>query len=165
MPPRGQRKDLHKGEADVLNEGGIRYSVLMGKKLGLVVVAALMLAGCASGEPESAPTVTVTATPEATVEAKVIEVSPTAPEAAPVDVVDEEARYLKGVKPTWHTEIPSDEDLLSAAALACEEMRAGTQPYELGVVKGGTPEDNAWHSQQVGAVASSTICPEVVPNP
>lgn len=135
----------------------------MGKYSGLVVIAALLLTGCASGEPAAAPTVTVTATPEADVEAKAIEVSGATPEAAPAEAVNEEARYLKGVKQAWRTEIPSDEDLLSVALLACDQMRAGVQTYELALISGGTAENNAWHSSQVGAIASSTICPDVVP--
>lgn len=136
----------------------------MGKKLGLVVVAALLLTGCASGEPESAPTVTVTATPDA-VEAKAIEVSDATPEAAPSEAVDENAFYLRAVKQTWRTELPTDADLLSAAALACEQMATGVQPYELDIITGGTPENNAWHSSQVGTAASSILCPEVVTAP
>lgn len=158
----GKEKDPTK-EADVLIGGGIRYDVRMGKRLGLVVIGALLLTGCASGEPEAVPTVTVTATPEAAVTAKSIEVSAATPEPTPAEVVDQEAWYLKGVKQAWRTELPSDEELLSAALLACEQMASGVQTYELDIVSGGTPENNAWHSSQVGAAASSTICPEVVP--
>lgn len=135
----------------------------MGKSLGLVVVGVLLLTGCASGEPEAAPTVTVTATPEAAVEAKAIEVSGATPEAAPAEAVDEEARYLNAVKQAWRTVVPSDTELLSVALLACDQMRAGAQSYELDIITGGTAEDNAWHSSQVGALASSTICTDVVP--
>lgn len=135
----------------------------MGKKLGLIVVAALLLTGCSSGEPESAPTVTVTATPDA-VEAKAIEVSDATPEAAPAEVVDEEARYLKGVKQAWRTEVPADAELLSAAALACEQLRAGAEANGLDLVTGGTPENNAWHSLQVAMLAGSTICPDALPD-
>lgn len=138
----------------------------MGKKVGLVVIGALLLAGCASGEPEAAaPTVTVTAAPEAAVTAKSIEVSAATPEAEPAEEVDTEAYYLRAVKETWRTEVPADIDLLSAADLACEQMATGVQPYELNIVTGGTPENNAWHSSQVGTAASSIICPEVVTAP
>lgn len=136
----------------------------MGKKLGLVVVAALLLTGCSSSESEAAPAVTVTATPDA-VEAKAIEVSAATPEAAPAEDVDGDAFYLRAVKQTWRTEVPADADLLSAAALACEQMAAGVQPYELDIITGGTPENNAWHSSQVGTAASSILCPEVVTSP
>lgn len=137
----------------------------MGKRVGLVVLAALLLTGCASGEPEgAAPTVTVTATPDA-VEAKAIEVSDATPEAAPAETVDEDAFYLRAVKQTWRTELPNDADLLSAAVLACEQMATGVQPYELDIISGGTPENNAWHSSQVGTAASSILCPEVVTAP
>lgn len=137
----------------------------MGKRLGLVVIAALLLTGCASGEPEAVPTVTVTATPEAAVTAKSIEVSAATPEAEPSEEVDAEAYYLRFIKPTWRTELPTDAELLSAANLACEQMTTGAQPYELDIITGGTPENNAWHSSQVGTAASSIICPEVVTAP
>lgn len=137
----------------------------MGKRLGLVVIAALMLTGCASGEPEAAPTVTVTATPEAVaIQAAPIEVSGATPEAAPTEAVDEEARYLKGVKEAWRTELPADADLLAAATLACEQMLAGADIDSMELVTGGTPENNAWHSSQVAMLAGSTICPDALPS-
>lgn len=135
----------------------------MGKKLGLVVVAALLLTGCASGEPEAAPTVTVTAAPEVTAVAGPIEVSAATPEAEPSEAVDEEARYLRGIKAAWRTEVPADDQLLSAAALACEQLRAGIEVAELNLVTGGAPEDNAWHTSQVAMLAGSTVCPDVLP--
>lgn len=132
----------------------------MGKKVGLVVLAALLLTGCASGEPEAAPTVTVTATPEAMAAAGPIQVSAATPEAEPTEVVDKEAHYLDFVKPTWRTELPSDEDLLAAADLACEAMRAGARTSDLDIISGGTAENNAWHSSQVGVAAVSILCPD-----
>lgn len=138
----------------------------MGKCLGLVVFGALLLTGCATGEPEAAaPTVTVTATPEATGADGRVEVSAATPKAEPSEEVDTEAYYLRAVKETWRTEVPADIDLLSAADLACEQMVTGVQPYELDIITGGTPENNAWHSSQVGTAALSIICPEVVTAP
>lgn len=135
----------------------------MGKNFGLAVIGALLLTGCASGEPEAAPAPTASETAEARVQSRSIEVSDAAPEAKPTEVADEEARYLEGIKQSWRTELPSDEDLLSVALLACEQMRAGTPPFELALVAGGTAEDNAWHSLRVGATASSTICQDAAP--
>lgn len=135
----------------------------MGKRLGLVVIGALLLAGCASGEPEAAPTPSESETAGAQVHARSIEVSDATPEPEASEPVDEEARYLEGIKPSWRTALPSDEDLISVALLACDQMRSGTQPFELDLVSGGTVEDNAWHSLRVGATASSTICQDAVP--
>lgn len=135
----------------------------MGKRLGLVVIGALLLAGCANGEPEAAPAPSATETTEAKVQSRSIEVSDAAPEPEAAESVDEEARYLEGIKPSWRTELPSDEELLSAALLACEQMRSGVAPFELEIVSGGTPEDNDWHNLRVGATASSTICQDAAP--
>lgn len=139
----------------------------MGKRLGLVVIGALLLTGCASGEPEAAPgssaTETVSETAEAQAQSRSIEVSDATSDPEPSESVDEEARYLEFIKRAWRTELPSDEDLLTAASIACEEMRAGKAAFELAVITGGTAENDAWHSSQVGAIASSTICPDAVP--
>lgn len=135
----------------------------MGKRLGLVVIGALLLTGCASGEPEAAPTPSASEATEAGVQSRSIEVSDATPEPEPSAVVDEEARYLDFVKRAWRTELPSDADLLAAAAIACDEMRAGKAAFELDLIAGGTTENNSWHSSQVGAIASSTICPDAVP--
>lgn len=135
----------------------------MGKYFGLVVVGALLLTGCASGEPEAAPTAEASETAEARVQARSLEVSDATPAPEPSAAVDEEARYLDFVKRAWRTELPSDSDLLSVATIACDEMRAGKAAFELDLITGGTAENNAWHSSQVGAIASSTICPDAVP--
>lgn len=138
----------------------------MGKRLGLVVIGALLLTGCAAGEPEAAASASATETAEAQVQARSVEVSDSTPEATATETADadgEEGRYLRIVKQAWRTETPADEDLLAAAAIACDEMRAGKAAFELAIITGGTDENNAWHSSQVGAVASSTICPDAVP--
>lgn len=50
----GKKKDPTK-EANVLIGGGVRYDVRMGKYSGLVVIAALLLTGCATPPAEAQP--------------------------------------------------------------------------------------------------------------
>lgn len=155
MPPRAKRKTPE--EVDVLIGGGIRYDVRMGKKLGLVVVGALLLTGCASGEPEAAPapTVTVTATPEA---------APIQVQAVPTEEAQNpEVAYVEAVKENWYGEPPTNEELISAGLFACEQYPTVEHYTEITAVQG---ED--WQAQdnnlRVVVTAGRTLCPEFDPS-
>lgn len=139
--------------------GGSRYDERMGKRLGLVVVGALLLTGCAGGEPEAAPTVTVTATPEAAVEA-----APIQAQAAPTeDAENPEVAYLEAVKENWYGEPPVDDELISAGLFACEQYPTVEHYTEITAVQG---ED--WQAQdnnlRVVVSAGQTLCPEFDPS-
>lgn len=134
----------------------------MGKRLGLVVVGALLLTGCASGEPEAAPTVTVTATPEAAVEAAPIQAQAAPEETAAPGTFgnpEDDDFFIKGIEFVWRGERPTDEQFVSAAKLACEQMEAGTPWNAVTVTSGAGPEDDAWNNQHIGQYADQIYCP------
>lgn len=131
----------------------------MGKRLGLVGVGALLLTGCASGEPEvAAPTVTVAATPEA---------APIQAQAAPEETEgpgtfgnpEDDDFFVKSIEFMWRGERPADEQFVSAAKLACEQMEAGAPWNAVTVTSGVSPEDDAWNNQHIGQYADQIYCP------
>lgn len=134
----------------------------MGKYSGLVVIAALMLTGCASGEPEAAPTVTVTATPEAAViQAAPIEASPTETQDASgmFGNPEDDEFFVKSIEFVWRGERPTDEQFVGAAKLACEQMEAGAEWDAVTVTSGAGAEDDAWNNQHIGQYADQIYCP------
>lgn len=131
----------------------------MGKRRGLVVVGALLLTGCASGEPEAAPTVTVTATPEA---------APIQVQAAPEKTAapgmfgnpEDDEFFIKGVEFVWQGERPSDEQFISAAKLACEQMDAGASWNTVQVTSGAGSEADTVNNEAIGQYAAQIYCPQ-----
>lgn len=135
----------------------------MGKKLGLVVIGALLLTGCASGEPEAAPTVTVTATPEAAaIQAQAAPEETAAPGA--FGNPEDDDFFVKGIEFVWRGERPTDAQFISAAKLACEQMDAGTSRDAVTVTSGAGPEDDAWNNQHIGQYAAQIYCPQHDPS-
>lgn len=132
----------------------------MGKRLGLVVIGALLLTGCAGGEQEAAPapTVTVTATPEA---------APIQAQAAPEETAgpgtfgnpEDDDFFVKSIEFMWRGERPTDEQFVSAAKLACEQMETGTPWDAVAVTSGAGPEDDAWNNKHIGQYADQIYCP------
>lgn len=132
----------------------------MGKKLGLVVIAALMLTGCAAGgeEPQAVETVTMTATPEA---------APIQAQAAPEETAaagtfgnpENDNFFVKSAAPALVGEAPSDADLVGAAKLACEQMDAGTPWNTVAVISGIDPESDAHNNEVIGQYAAQIYCP------
>lgn len=116
----------------------------MGKCLGLVAVGALLLTGCASGEPEAAaPTVTVTATPEAA-------------ETAGPDT----DKFLALATDQWRGEqVPTEPQLIEYGELVCETMRAGEAPPL--VLPGESTADMMDNMSIIGA-AQDELCPELL---
>lgn len=115
----------------------------MGKYFGLVIVGALLLTGCASGEPEAAPTVTVTATPEA------------APTAEP-----DTEQFLESATAQWRGEqIPPEPQLIEYGEQVCDTMRAGEAPPL--VLPGESTADMMDNMSIIGA-AQDELCPELL---
>lgn len=135
----------------------------MGKYFGLVIIGALLLAGCAAGEPEAAaPTVTVTATPEAApIQAAPIEASPTESQDSHgvFGNPEDDEFFVKSIEFAWRGERPTDEQFVSAAKLACEQMEAGATWDAVTVTSGAGPEDDAWNNQHLGQYADQIYCP------
>jgi PBP1b-binding outer membrane lipoprotein LpoB len=113
--------------------------------LALLAIAAVALTGCSAGviaEPAPTETVYVTATPEPveTVEAAPVEVTtrPTAeaksPEAGMRDVIE------NNYGPRLGLEV---DDLMGAAACACDQIAAGTPQSEIVPLEGATETQNA----------------------
>lgn len=115
----------------------------MGKKLGLVVIGALLLTGCASGEPEAAPTVTVTATSEASATAE--------PDAE---------QFLESATAQWRGEqIPSEPQLIEYGEQVCDTMRAGEAPP---LVLPGESTADMIDNIAIISAAQDALCPELI---
>lgn len=140
-----------------------------------VVVLAFALTGCAGtvdagrGEgvkAESAPSEVPVETPVAAP----VEIAPT---AAPIEMagapdvdpatpwgeagfVSADAWFLASMDAVWMGERPSDEQLLGAATLACEQIAAGTNRDAVTVVTGDGAEHN---NAKVVSYAIITLCP------
>jgi hypothetical protein len=129
----------------------------MGKRLGLIVIATLLMTGCASGDPEAAPAVTVTAS--ATPEAAPITMEAVAPDA----VEDPEAAFLDAVKENWLGDVPADGELIKAGNYACEEFPKGLHYTEIVAVSGDDWQagDN---NLKVTGNAGRYLCPEFEPS-
>lgn len=139
----------------VLIGGRVRYDERMGKKAGLVVIAALLLTGCASGEPEAAPTVTVAATPEAAPE-------PVATTSATDEdsITSETEAYLESATAQWQgASMPVATDLIAYGEQVCETMRAGEAPPL--VLPGETTADMRDNMSIISA-AQDELCPELL---
>jgi len=65
-----------------------------------------------------------------------------------------DAFFLKGIKTAWVGEMPTDQQLLDAAALACKQHKAG---QEIQVVNGTTEAaDN--NNRNLGTYAKQLYC-------
>lgn len=146
-------------EVDVLIAGVPRYDVRMGKKIGLVAVAALLLTGCSSTELASEQVAApVSAAPEA---------APIEAKAAPEETAgsgqfgnpDDDDFFVKSIEFMWRGERPADDQFISAAKLACEQMEAGTPWDSVQVTSGAGAEDDAWNNKHIGQYADQIYCP------
>lgn len=147
-------------EVDVLIAGVPRYDVRMGKRIGLVAVAALLLTGCASTELASEQTAVPSESATATPEAAPIEVK--AAEEAPDEDVD--ATYLEAVKSTWIGDVlPADGELLQAGRYACQEFPKGLHYTEV-VAVSGEGWEAADNNLKVTGNAGRYLCPEFDPS-
>lgn len=130
-------------EVDVLIGGGVRYAVPMGKNLGLVVIAALLLTGCASGEEPAAvetPTVAVGVN----------------------KVSSQDDEYLEQLRPTLDEYATApDEGLIAFAPEFCEQAADGYTLEDMRV--GARQFNNAARTDEMvemGRIALSVYCPE-----
>lgn len=115
----------------------------MGKRLGLVIVGVLLLTGCASGEPEAAPTVTITATQE-----------------AQATVEPDTDEYLAAATAQWRGEqVPAEPQLIEYGELVCETMRVGDAPPL--VLPGESTADMVDNIAIISA-AQNELCPELL---
>ncbi|GAA2230292.1 hypothetical protein N1031_06965 [Herbiconiux moechotypicola] len=118
----------------------------------LVLAMGLVLAGCSttSAESEAAVESTPTAAP-ITAAAE----EPT--EAAALTDDEVSAYFLDSVKPTWRGAEPTDEELLSAAELVCEQLAGGATVDSVVVVE-GEGEDADWNNFQLVNRAADSYC-------
>lgn len=142
------------------------------KKLGLigVAVAALLLAGCsapvvesAREAPSSAPSATTAKTPtsEPTAAAIEMEANETIDATTPwgeAGFESADAWYLASMDTVWQGERPSDDQLIGAGMLACEQIAAGATRDDVVVVTGDT-EEAASNNRKVISYALFTYCP------
>jgi hypothetical protein len=139
----------------------------MKKSLGIVLLAVIALSGCAAAGDDgvaSAERQIQEAAPSATPEAAPIPADTAVPEptANPTknpymgDYTEDEF-YLLVFKPAWRGTLPTDEQLIGAGLLYCEQRRAGTPPEDIRVVE-GEGEDVDWNNQQIASAALQTYC-------
>lgn len=133
----------------------------MGKLGGLALIALLALTGCSAPAASSpAPTVTVTATATATAAPTAITMTGEATKSAqpyPTGKVGDpevDAFFLKGIKTAWAGEMPTDQQLLDAAALACKQRESG---QKVQVVTGAT-EDAANNNRNLATYSRQMYC-------
>lgn len=144
-------------------------------KLGVVAVLVIALGGCAAGaasEPAENDAAEVAATAEATVEPTIAPTETAEPVAAPIEMsaapIDpatpwgeagfesSDAWFLASMDAVWVGEMPTDDQLRGAGALACEQMASGTSTADVIAVTGEGSEDN---NQKVATYAAITLCP------
>jgi PBP1b-binding outer membrane lipoprotein LpoB len=136
--------------------------------LAVLAVAAL-LSGCsaaveAPSAGRTAPAVAETATPEptATVEptAAPVTIEPTAtPNPEFNGFASQEDWYLRGLAGALSGKPPSDDDLIGAGMLACEQLRSGVALADVRVVSGAgelADQDN----RNIVGQATQVYCPE-----
>ena len=135
-----------------------RYTSGMRKLGGIgVLAAALLLAGCSAGTTEATPQ-TAAGEPSA---AAIAEQPPASapPSESTTGEMDPDEFFLKGMANSWHGDLPSDDELLGAAKLACQTLQGGTAIGEVVVVEGDS-EDAVWNNGQLVNVAAQVYCPE-----
>lgn len=128
------------------------------KKVFAVAAALLLLTGCAS-TPEEASDAQADATAVEEVEAAPLVAEEAAPEPG-----TPEAAYLELVR-QYEARDPlfveaSDEELVAAGKLACEQMSGGTEIDDVRVVDGEQPDSYGVSgvSRAIAVVARDTLC-------
>lgn len=140
--------------------------------LGVAAVAVVLaMSGCGAsveaGQPaKSAVGTTATSAPVETSAATAapITMPPVDPatqsEAQKAGFIDENDWFLRSVKSTWlGGDAPSDDELLSAASLACEELGNGS-PRDAVTVVVGDGEDAATNNSNAVWYAVMALCPQ-----
>lgn len=73
--------------------------------------------------------------------------------------MDPDEFFLKGMAASWVGELPADEELLSAAKLACEKLASGEEIDTVTVAE-GTDETSTSNNNQLVHIAAQVYCPE-----
>ncbi len=121
-----------------------------------VLATALLLTGCASGAAQtdgSGAAVAQSAAPD-TMDAT----AAPEPDSTGTSEIDE-ATFLRGAKAAWRGDVPSDEELIAAGRLACDQLAAGTTADAVRVVV-GDGDDADWNNQKLVTYGAQTYCPE-----
>jgi uncharacterized membrane protein len=72
--------------------------------------------------------------------------------------------YLRSVRPTWRGLMPTREQFVSAAMLACDQMAQGVERTKVKVVQGSlSEEDTLWNNANIGQFAAQVYCIEYYP--
>lgn len=117
------------------------------KLIALLAVSAVALVGCSAGESSVEPA-GASSTPAAaplTMSAEEAEASSPIVDPTGVAMSNEQAgeEFLKAMDPSfsgWTGELPAENELLSAAQLACEQLRGGTDFLDTEVIEGSVYE-------------------------
>lgn len=117
----------------------------MRKILGTLAIAVLALTACSAPAETpsiqpfvgSAPEVTITAAPIPAQSTADTETMATGGFGDPAT----DAAFLEGVKDGWAGSTPSDDELVSAAKLACDEFAKGVPYRDMRLVEGVADED------------------------
>lgn len=125
------------------------------------VLVVLALSGCsaASGAAEpvvSSPTSTPKVEPAPITE---VTATPSAEPEADYGEYTQDEFYLESITYTWQGVLPSDDELIGAGLLACEQLTAGTAMPDVTVVQGDS-EEAVWNNQQVRTQGMYVYCPE-----
>lgn len=134
----------------------------------LALAAALTLTACsapAASNPEAPPASAASTTP--TITAAPIQPQAAA-EPAPTTVnpgedygdMTQDEFYLEGVHWGWRGPRPSDEQLIAAGLLVCEELEAGKKHDDIRVVLGDT-DDAAWNNEKVVMMGGQVYCYDI----
>lgn len=144
----------------------------MWKPALVAAVIVVALSGCAAGVEVSAARVAApvevsaaTSEPSETSEpvAAPITMTPVDPatqsEAQKAGFVDESDWFLRSIKASWTGDLPSDEALLGASALACQALEGGASRDSVTVVEGDGEAATLNNRNTVG-YAIMAICPQ-----
>lgn len=139
-----------------------------GQLVGFAVVAVLALSGCASAGASA--DVAKSAAPEVAAAAEATEEPAAAPitmepaatedqtEAQKAGFVDENDWYLRSIKSSWSGDLPTDDQLLGAAALACASAQDGAAADDIVVVQ-GEGDDAFYNNRNAVNYAIMALCP------
>ena len=117
------------------------------KLIALIAVSAVALVGCAGPESNAEPAGASSTPAAAPLIMSAEEAEASSPTVDPTGVAmrNEQAgeEFLKAMDPSfsgWTGELPAENELLSAAQLACEQLRGGTDFLDTEVIEGSVYE-------------------------
>jgi hypothetical protein len=128
----------------------------------------LVLTGCSSAVDAEGTEGTARQSSDSSEAATPTEAAPIPAESsAPVDSAPEspfgdytqEEFFLKSIVPAWHGPVPTDEELVGAAALVCEQLTNGVAKDSVRAVE-GTGADADWNNNRLVVDGITAYCPE-----